>query len=264
MFDIVRERIKQKHRTIDWPNGPAPELPEHFAGVPTIRSNCPDGCSACVEACPVQALELPGHPEASVKLDLAKCIFCRACETACPEHKIHFGKEFKTASLSREGLTLSAKKNLPQRVLLEQARKLFGRSLKLRQVSAGGCNACEADINVLGTIGWDMGRFGIQLVASPRHADGLIVTGPVTQNMKEALKQTYAAIPDPKIVIAVGACACSGGLFADHSEQCNGVDSVVPVDLYIPGCPPHPLSILDALLRFVGRIDKDQLLSTGE
>lgn len=249
---------------MDWPDGPPPELPPDFAGVPTIQPHCPDGCTACVQACPVQALEIPKTPDMGVRLDLAKCIFCRACETACPEHKIRFGKEFKTASLSREGLLVSAEKTLPRSVLLEQANKLFGRSLKLRQVSAGGCNACEADINVLGTLAWDMGRFGIQLVASPRHADGLIVTGPVTQNMKEALKQTYAAIPDPKIVIAVGACACSGGLFANHSEQCNGVDSIIPVDLYVPGCPPHPLSILDALLRFVGRIDKNRLLSIGE
>ena len=134
-------------------------------------------------------------------------------------------------------------------------KKLFGRSLQLRQVSAGGCNACEADVNVLNTVGWDLGRFGIQFVASPRHADGLLITGPVTRNMELALKKTYDAVPEPKIVIAVGACAISGGPYIDHDEVNNGADAVLPVDLYIAGCPPHPLTILDGLLRLLGRVE---------
>ncbi len=143
------------------------------------------------------------------------------------------------------------------KALEEKLLKLFGRSLRLRQVSAGGCNACEADTNVLGTIGWDIGRFGIQFVASPRHADGLLITGPVTRNMEMALRKTYAAVAEPKIVIAVGACAISGGPHRDSPEQLNGADSVVPVDLYIPGCPPHPLTTLDGLLRLLGRLDEN-------
>jgi Ni,Fe-hydrogenase III small subunit len=139
--------------------------------------------------------------------------------------------------------------------LTETLRKLFGRSLRLRQVSAGGCNACEADTNVLGTIGWDMGRFGIQFVASPRHADGLLVTGPVSQAMVLALRKTYEAVAEPKIVIAVGACAISGGVYVGHRQCGNGVEGMLPVDLYIPGCPPHPLTILDGLLRLLGRIE---------
>ena len=136
----------------------------------------------------------------------------------------------------------------------KEMKRLFGRSLKLRQVSAGGCNACEADVNVLGTIGWDLGRFGIDFVASPRHADGLLVTGPVTKNMALALQKTYDAVPEPKLVIAVGACALSGGLYQRHEENMGGVEGVLPVDLFIPGCPPHPLTILDGLLRFIGRL----------
>ena len=121
----------------------------------------------------------------------------------------------------------------------------------------GGCGGCEADTNVLGTIGWDLSRFGIQFVASPRHADGLLVTGCVSRNMELALKKAWNAVPEPRIVIAVGACAIAGGPFVDHPEILNGATSVVPVDLFIPGCPPHPLTILDGLLRLLGRIDGD-------
>jgi Ni,Fe-hydrogenase III small subunit len=121
-------------------------------------------------------------------------------------------------------------------------------------VSAGGCNGCESDVNVLGTPVFDLGRFGIQYVASPRHADGLLITGPVTENMRLALKKTWDAVPPPRIVIATGACAISGGPYIDHAEQHNGADAVVPVDLYIPGCPPHPYTILDGLLRLLGRM----------
>lgn len=145
----------------------------------------------------------------------------------------------------------------------EESRRVLGRSLKLRQVSAGGCNGCEADVNVLNTVVFDLGRFGIQFVASPRHADGLLITGPVTENMKLALQKTYQAVPAPKIVIAVGACAIAGGPFIDHPEVLNGVDSVLPVDLYVPGCPPHPITILDALLRLLGKIEYSRAPAPG-
>ena len=140
--------------------------------------------------------------------------------------------------MAASGATISwcANAARPAVVALDDAtRCLFGRSLKLRQVSAGGCNACEADTNVLGTVAWDLGRFGIQFVASPRHADGLLITGPVPENMRLALQKTYEAVPWPKLVIAVGACAISGGPYVDHSEVHNGVDGLVPVDLFVPG-----------------------------
>jgi Ni,Fe-hydrogenase III small subunit len=148
----------------------------------------------------------------------------------------------------------------------EKMRSLFGRSLKLRQVSAGGCNGCEAELNASGNIQFDLSRFGVQFVASPRHADGIVVTGPVTENMLLALQKTYEATPAPKIVVAVGACAIAGGPFLGSpvvNDGTCGAISGVPVDLWIPGCPPHPITIMDGLLRLLGRVQGDELRLAG-
>jgi Ni,Fe-hydrogenase III small subunit/NAD-dependent dihydropyrimidine dehydrogenase PreA subunit len=213
---------------------------------------CPVGCRDCAEACPTDAIVIDAK---GLRLDLGRCLFCTDCVEACPEQAIRYTQDFRLAARKREDLVLSGESLKLAESLDKRTRRLFGRSLKLRQVSAGGCNGCEADVNVLSTVVFDLGRFGIQVVASPRHADGLLITGPVTENMRLALKKTYDAVPAPKIVIAVGACAIAGGPYIDHPEQHNGADSVVPVDLYIPGCPPHPLTILDGLLRLLGRLE---------
>lgn len=252
MLRVINERIKQGYRTIPYPAGELPSLPERFRGLPEVDSaKCPEGCDRCAEACPTDAIKING----GVKIDLGRCLFCTDCVDACPEGAIRYTSEFRLAVRDRDALVADGKAWQLAAAVDEKSRRLFGRSLQLRQVSAGGCNACEADINVLATVVFDLGRFGIKIVASPRHADGLIVTGPVTENMRLALEKTYAATPAPKFVIAVGACAISGGPFVDHAEQHNGCDSLLPVDLYIPGCPPHPLTILDGILRLLGRID---------
>jgi Ni,Fe-hydrogenase III small subunit/formate hydrogenlyase subunit 6/NADH:ubiquinone oxidoreductase subunit I len=254
MLKALLTRARQGHRTIGYPDGAPPALPAHFRGAPDIDpTKCPDGCRVCAEACPTDAIVAAGK---NVVVDLGRCIFCPECETACPEGAIAFTDDYRLAARTRADLQLLAGEERKLAEALDaKLRRLFGRSLKLRVVSAGDCNGCASDVNVLSTIGWDIGRFGIEYVASPRHADGLVIMGPVTENMRVAVMKTYDAMPEPKIVIAVGACAISGGIYAGHPEQHDGAASIVPVDLFIPGCPPHPLTILDGLLRLLGRIE---------
>ena len=250
MLNILATRWQQGHRTIAFPKG-QPTLPDRFRGLPVVdQSKCPAGCRDCATACPTEAIAIN---ETGLKLDLGRCLFCTDCVEACPEQAIRYTQEYRLAANRREDLVVPAFK-LAQ-ALDDKTRRLFGHSLKLRQVSAGGCNGCEADVNVLSTVVFDLGRFGIQMVASPRHADGLLITGPVTENMRLALEKTYAAVPAPKIVIAVGACAIAGGPYINHPEVHNGAGGIVPVDLFVPGCPPHPLTILDGLLRLLGRLE---------
>jgi len=256
MLKALLLRARQGYRTMRYPDAAPPPLPAHFRGAPRIDpTRCPDGCRVCEEACPTEAITIAGK---TLALDLGRCIFCPECETACPEGAITFTDDYRLAARARADLhQLAAEERTLAGALDAKLRRLFGRSLKLRVVSAGDCNGCASDVNVLGTIGWDLGRFGIQYVASPRHADGIIVMGPVPENMWLAVRKTYDAIPDPKIVIALGACAISGGIYAGHPEQHDGAESMLPVDLFIPGCPPHPLTILDGLLRLLGRIEGD-------
>lgn len=259
MLKALLARAHQGHRTLAYPAGDPP-MPERFRGLPALDpSKCPNGCRSCADVCPTDAI--PG--DGPLALDLGRCLFCVACTTACPEGAIAFTHDFRLATRRREDLVLAGGPLPLADALAGKLRRLFGRSLKLRVVSAGDCNACSSDVNVLETVGWDIGRFGINTVASPRHADGLLVTGPVTENMRLALVKTYDAVPPPKIVIAVGACAISGGPYADRPEQHGGVSSVLPVDLFIPGCPPHPLTILDGLLRLVGLLEEQRRTPRG-
>ncbi len=256
MIRSLLARYHQGSHTIGYPAEPAPEMPARYQGRPVInQQNCRGmACSLCQDCCPSAALQHIDSGE--LALDMGRCLFCGECTRVCPEEVIHFSNEFRLAAGQRDDLTIRAMEPPVELRLDTLRRKMFRRSLKLRQVSAGGCNACESDTNVLGTIVYDLGRFGIEFVASPRHADGLLVTGPVSINMKEALLATYAAVPEPKIVIATGACAISGGLFTTHPETTAGIEQLLPVDLYIPGCPPHPMTILEGLLQLLDLVPR--------
>jgi len=257
VFDTIAHRMKRGCQTMAYPNEAAPVLPDRHGGALRLdASKCVEGCADCVAVCPTEAITRPAGKRAA--LDLGRCVFCAACVEVCPSGAITQTGNHRMAARRREDLVLGEAGREEARLakaLDAKMRKLLGRALRLRQVSAGGCGACEADTNVLGTIGWDLSRFGIQFVASPRHADGLLITGPVSAAMELALRKTYEAVPAPKIVIAVGACAIAGGPYVGHPEVKGGAGEVVPVDLYVPGCPPHPLTILDGLLRLLDRLE---------
>jgi Ni,Fe-hydrogenase III small subunit len=224
-------------------------VPNGFRGRPSIAPTpCAPRCTACRDVCPTRAIGLE-----PVSIDLGRCVFCSACVEVCPEHKIAFTQDPKMGGTTREDLIVE--EGAAERVRVRASAglsKVFGRSLKMRQVSAGGCNACELEMNALVNVNFDLQRFGIEWVASPRHADALVLTGPLTRAMKAALRLAWDAMPDPRFVVAVGACAISGGLY----DGATGVDRTfveqVGPSLYVPGCPPHPLTFVNAILDFLG------------
>ncbi|KJR97587.1 MAG: hydrogenase [Desulfobulbaceae bacterium BRH_c16a] len=245
MLKIIKNRVEQGCKTTSYPKEPI-HLYKRFRGLPRINADCdPAVIRQCAAICPQDAIYC-----AEKKIDLGKCTFCGRCENVADGAFVTFSQEFGMGASTREALVSDGSLPALAEHSKQHFKKLFGRSLQLRQISAAGCNSCEADTNVLNTPFFDLARFGIDFVASPRHADGIHVTGPISKNMKAALIATFDAVPSPKVVIASGACAISGGAFYGSPEIVGDLNSIVPVDLYIPGCPPHPLTTLHALLHY--------------
>lgn len=245
MLNTLKNRFEQGYRTSGYPKEKI-ELWRRYRGRPQIHKDAPaDVAIQCAQACPQDALDA----EKKV-IDMGRCVFCGTCERISEGKFVSFTQDFGISTAEKDHLITDG--NLADLAdhSKQHFKKLFGRSLQLRQVSAAGCNACEADLNVLATPFFDLARFGINFVASPRHSDAIVVTGPISKNMKTALLQTYEAVPDPKVVIAVGSCTISGGPFHGSPEITEGLDQLLPVDLFIPGCPPHPLTNLHGLLTF--------------
>ncbi|MEW5849190.1 MAG: 4Fe-4S binding protein [Myxococcota bacterium] len=223
--------------------------PAGFRGLPILdEKRCPPDCHACTESCPTQAITA-----APLTLDLGRCVFCADCVDACPQGAVDFSAGVRMAARTREDLVLKPGHAAPHVPEDDAIRKVFGRSLRLRSVSAGGCNGCELEINAMANVNFDVGRYGIEFAASPRHADALILSGPIPRNMARALELTWEGMPAPRFVIAAGACAISGGVFAPSGELERGFLGRNAPDLYLPGCPPHPLTMINGILDLLGR-----------
>ena len=222
----------------------------------------PGAAQLAAEVCPTAALALERHEERlRLKLDYGKCVGCGRCIQAAPE-AFDRASRFTSVGVGREELiqywdlpdgTEIIRGTAGPESVRARIHKLMGKALNIRQLDAGSCNGCETEISALTNPYYDLERFGIHFVASPKHADLLLVTGPVTRNMAEAVRNTYEAVPEPKLVVAVGACGVSGGLFAGSYAVVGPVGAVIPVDAYIPGCPPTPAMLLAGILRVIER-----------
>ena len=275
MFKILQKTFTTGSATVAYPHVPA-VVSANFRGRPEFDFASWHDARPAAGICPTGAIVLTGdHSVRRVSVDYGLCVFCGLCAEASPAGAVRVTTDFELATHNRARLIRAADYSLnpdgthhqfineyEAEVTLEEAggklgdaiRDTLGRSLAIRQVDAGSCNGCEIEIVALNNPIHDIERFGIHFVASPRHADMLLVTGPVTRNMELALEKTYAATPDPKVVVAVGACGISGGIFGTSYASRGGVDATIPVDVYIPGCPPRPEALLYGILLAVGRL----------
>ena len=270
MFKILKKTFDTGLVTIGYPDSPA-LLSENFRGAPRFDFANWRDARPSADACPTQALSIrESGVTRQVTMDYGLCIFCGECREADPSGAVQMTGEFELAVRDRRELAITAEYEVgadgTQRQLTQLHRpalevrvqsaihNTLGRSLAIREVDAGSCNGCEVEITALNNPIYDLERLGIHFVASPRHADMLLVTGPVSRNMELALLKTYRATPEPKVVVAVGACGISGGIFGRNYATVGGVDQVVPVDVYIPGCPPRPHALLYGILLAVGRV----------
>jgi Ni,Fe-hydrogenase III small subunit/formate hydrogenlyase subunit 6/NADH:ubiquinone oxidoreductase subunit I len=262
MFNTLSKIIKYPRLTQKYPKKPMDA--SRFIGLPEIDGNRCTLCGECCSRCPSRAIVMD-KTAGKIGVNADECVFCVLCEDICPASAIQMSHQFELAQKDRNDLRVSdagidsgtitdeSLESLQCRVE-DKIKKTFGRSLQIREVDAGSCNGCDLEINALNNPFNDIERLGIHFVASPRHADMLLVTGCATRNMEQALIKTYHATPDPKLVVAVGACACSGGIFSDSYSTRNGIDGILPVDAYIPGCPPRPQAILYGILKALDKI----------
>jgi Ni,Fe-hydrogenase III small subunit/formate hydrogenlyase subunit 6/NADH:ubiquinone oxidoreductase subunit I len=281
MFKILQKTLSVGSATAGYPRV-APHLAEQFRGCPEFDFNAWSDARPAADACPTGAIAVRDRDGVRwVTVDYGRCIYCGECEQASGASAgqispVRMTRRFELAATDRRDLILTAEYTLHPdgtHAGLQSAtsgpgaeetgkrieaaiHNLLGRSLSIRQVDAGSCNGCEQEIVALTNPVHDIERFGIHFVASPRHADMLLVTGPVTRNMELALRKTWAATPHPKAVIAVGACGISGGIFGTNYASMGGVDAVIPVDVYIPGCPPRPEALLQGILLALGRVQQ--------
>ncbi|KJR42083.1 NADH ubiquinone oxidoreductase, 20 kDa subunit [Candidatus Magnetoovum chiemensis] len=247
MFNFLKVRLNQGCQTITDIKNAKP--PSKFRGLPVVsQQNCPDDCISCIDICPTKAVSV-----APLSIDLNSCLFCPDCEVICERGLIKFTNEINLGATDPSSLIISPKNPKPRIAADRNIEKLFKRSLKLRSISAGGCNGCELELNALSNVNFDIGRFGVDFVASPRHADGIVLTGPLTKNMTYAFEETLKAVPEPKIIILAGACALSGGLFWNSPAIDRTPLLGLKPNLYIPGCPIHPLAFANAILTYLGR-----------
>ncbi len=254
---------RDESQTLRYPLGPLPVLPRPWRTPRHDAGRC-DGTGACATACPTGALEVTSTGgQDRVTLDYGKCLFCSLCVDACPSGAMT-STPFEELSVRRRGDLIAVHPSVAslnpsdelRREVATSVGRLFAGSLSIRAVDAGSCNGCEVEVGALLWPRYDLERLGIHLVASPRHADALLVTGPVTRNMRQALEKTYRAVPPPRFVLAVGACGISGGPFAGSAEVEGGVDRVLPVEVYIPGCPPSPVALLHGLWLALGKVEQ--------
>jgi Ni,Fe-hydrogenase III small subunit/formate hydrogenlyase subunit 6/NADH:ubiquinone oxidoreductase subunit I len=274
MFKILQKSFSVGSATAGYPRI-TPRLAEQFRGCPEFDFETWSDARPAAEACPTGAIAIKdSNGTRQVTVDYGRCIFCGECAAASADGAVRMTRNFELAVSHRRDLIHIAEYTLhpdgtharlqsttsgsgteePAKRIATAIQNLLGRSLAIRQVDAGSCNGCEQEIVALNNPVHDIERFGIHFVASPRHADMLLVTGPVTRNMELALRKTWAATPDPKVAVAVGACGISGGIFGTNYASLGGVDAVIPVDVYIPGCPPRPEALLYGILLALGQV----------